>query len=170
MISASTKDPDSMSSSSPQLYFEDFAVGQTHLGASRTISQADVLAFASLTGDAHPIHYDADYARTTRFGRPIVHGLHLMSLTALGAAPISARLRDSMVAFLQQGASFLKPVFVDDTVRSLFEVIETERKPQRDWGRVKFHVMLANQSGETVLNAFHVYRLRCRTAATREAQ
>jgi acyl dehydratase len=74
-----------------------------------------------------------------------------------------------MIAFLQQGGTFLKPVFVDDTVESSFEVVETERKPQRDWGRVKLRVTLANQTGETVLEAFHVYRLRCRTAANNEA-
>ena len=106
--------------------------------------------------------------RRPRFGRPIVHGLHLMSLTAVGATPLSAQLKTSMVAFLEQQATFLKPVFVDDTVRSSFEVIETVRKPQRDWGRLKLRVVLVNQNGETVLEAFHVYRLKCRTAPTTE--
>lgn len=158
-----------MNAPAGQLYFEDFSVAQKHAGASRTVSQADVLAFASLTGDAHPIHYDAEYAKKTRFGRPIVHGLHLMALTALGATPLSARLQESMIAFLQQGATFHKPVFVDDTVRSSFEVVETSRKPPRDWGMVKLRVQLANQNGETVLEAFHLYRLKCRAAPAAEA-
>ena len=151
-----------MNDAAPQLYFENFAPGQKYEGATRTISQADVLAFAALTGDAHPIHYDAEYAKTTRFGRPIVHGLHLMSLTALGASPLSAQLKEAMVAFLQQGAEFRRPVFLDDTVHSSFEVVEVEGKPGRDWGRVKLRVTLVNQSGETILEAFHAYRLRCR--------
>jgi 3-hydroxybutyryl-CoA dehydratase len=149
-----------------QLYFEDFTVGQKHEGASRTISQADVLAFSSLTGDAHPIHYDPEYAKKTRFGRPIVHGLHLVALTAVGATTLSTQLKEAMIAFLEQGANFLKPVFIDDTVHSTFEVAEVDHKPGRDWGRVKLRVTLANQSGETVLEAFHAYRLRCRAAAT----
>ncbi|WP_299563561.1 MaoC/PaaZ C-terminal domain-containing protein [Enterovirga sp.] len=151
-----------MSDAAPQLYFEDFALGQTYDGASRTVSQADVLAFAALTGDAHPIHYDAEYAKTTRFGRPIVHGLHLMSLTALGATALSGQLKEAMIAFLQQGAEFRRPVFVDDTVHSAFEVVEVDSKPGRDWGRVKLRVTLANDSGETILEAFHAYRLRRR--------
>jgi 3-hydroxybutyryl-CoA dehydratase len=148
-----------------QLYFEDFTVGQRYEGGSRMVSQADVLGFASLTGDAHPIHYDLEYAKKTRFGRPIVHGLHLMALTALGATPLSARLTDAMIAFVEQGAAFLKPVFVDDHVRSSFEVLEVDQQAGREWGRVKFRVSLINQSGETVLEGFHAYRLRCRSGA-----
>ena len=154
-----------MNNRSTQLYFEDFAIGQQYEGCLRTISQADVLAFASLTGDAHPIHYDPEYARQTRFGRPIVHGLHLMALTALGATPLSARLAEAMIAFVEQGAAFLKPVFVDDSVRSAFEVTELEQKLGREWGRVKFRVTLSNQRGETVLEASHEYRLRCKSVA-----
>jgi 3-hydroxybutyryl-CoA dehydratase len=148
-----------------QLYFEDFSPRQRFEGGSRTISEADVLAFSALTGDQHPIHYDAEYAKTTRFGRPIVHGLHLMSLTAVGATPLSAQLKESMIAFLQQGATFLKPVFVNDTVQSAFEVKEVERKPDREWGHLTLSATLVNQRGETVLEAFHVYRLRCRSVA-----
>ncbi len=147
-----------------QLYIEDFHRGQKFEGASRTISQADVLAFAGLTGDRHPIHYDFEYAKTTQFGRPIVHGLHLMSLTALGATPLTDRLRASMVAFLEQGARFVKPVFVNDTVRSEFEVEEVEIKPGREWGRLKLRARLL-KGDETALEAFHVYRLRIRPAA-----
>ncbi len=148
-----------------QLYFEDFAVGQRYQGGARVISQADVLGFASLTGDAHPIHYDLEYAKKTRFGRPIVHGLHLMALTALGATPLSARLNDAMVAFVEQGAAYLRPVFIDDRVQSSFEVTEADQQPGREWGRVRFRVSLTNHSGETVLEGFHAYRLRCRSGA-----
>jgi 3-hydroxybutyryl-CoA dehydratase len=95
-----------MADDTTQLFLEDFSKGQTFSSPSRTISAADVLAFAALTGDAHPLHYDDEYAKTTRFGRPIVHGLHLMALTALGAAPLAERLEASMIAFLEQQASF----------------------------------------------------------------
>ena len=80
-----------MADETTQLYLEDFSKGQTFSSPPRTITEADVLAFAALTGDAHPLHYDDEYAKTTRFGRPIVHGLHLMALTALGAAPLAQR-------------------------------------------------------------------------------
>jgi 3-hydroxybutyryl-CoA dehydratase len=88
-----------------------------------------------------------------------------MSLTAVGATPLSAQLKESMIAFLRQGATFLKPVFVNDTVQSAFEVKEVERKPDREWGHLTLSATLVNQRGETVLEAFHVYRLRCRSVA-----
>lgn len=151
-----------MQQDAAQLYLEDFAPGQTYPGAARTVSEADVLSFAALTGDRHPIHYDAEYAKKTPFGRPIVHGLHLMSLTALGATPLTERLRGAMIAFLEHEARFLKPVFVGDTVRSQIEVEAVERKAGRDYGRLALIVRLVNERGETILEGRHAYRLRCR--------
>ena len=112
-----------------QLFLEDLGKGQSFPGPSRNISKADILSFAALTGDRHPIHYDDEYAKATRFGRPIVHGLHLMALTALGASELSRQLTDSMIALLEQQAAFQKPVFEDDTVHSEFEIEGIDHRP-----------------------------------------
>ncbi len=148
-----------------QLFLEDFVKGQTYEGSSRNITEADVLSFAALTGDRHPIHYDAEYAKATRFGRPVVHGLHLVALTALGATPLSERLEASMIALLEQNARFVKPVFVNDTVRSEFEVQEVDPRRDKEWGTLKFAVRLSNQRDERVLDAQHGYRIRRRGKA-----
>lgn len=150
-----------------QLFLDDFAPGQIFAGASRRITHDDVLAFAALTGDKHPIHYDDDYAKATRFGRPIVHGLHLMALTALGATPLSEQLTDSMVAMLEQRASYHRPVFKDDTVRSEFEIESAAPRPDKDWGTLAIKVRLINQRDEVVLEGRHVYRIRRRVNAER---
>ena len=147
-----------------QLFLEDFTKGEIFLSPPRTITAADVLGFAALTGDAHPLHYDDEYAKTTRFGRPIVHGLHLMALTALGAAPLAERLEASMIAFLDQQASF-QPVFKDDTLRPQFEVEGTEHRPGMEWGKLAIKVRLINQRNEIVVEGRHVYRILCRTPA-----
>ena len=118
-----------------QLFLDDFSAGQTYPGQPRTMTKDDILSFAALTGDAHPIHYDDEYAKSTRFGRPIVHGLHLMALTALGATPLSAQLTDSMIAMLEQQATFRKPVFKDDTLRPQIEIEAIDRQPGKDWGK-----------------------------------
>ena len=93
-----------MADETTQLFLEDFSKGQTFASPPRKITEADVLGFAALTGDAHPLHYDDEYAKTTRFGRPIVHGLHLMALTALGSAPLAERLKSSMIASMRRAA------------------------------------------------------------------
>jgi acyl dehydratase len=155
-----------MQEETAQLFLEDFSKGQRFPGRPRKITEADVLSFAALTGDNHPIHYDEAYASSTRFGRPIVHGLHLMALTALGAAPLSAQLRDSMIVLLEQQASFRKPVFKNDTVRPELEIDEIEHQPGRDWGKLKIKVRLVNQRDEIVLEGRHVYRIRSRAGPT----
>ena len=155
----------------PQLFLEDFHAGQIFQGEARLISEADVLTFSTLTGDKHPIHYDRVYAEKTRFGRPIVHGLHLISLTALGATQLSNQLEDSMVAFVEQRATFLKPVFVGDHVRPSFAVVGVDAPKQgRDWGQLKLLANLCNDPGEIVLECAHTYRLRCRPGASFQAR
>lgn len=151
-----------MAQESRQLFLEDFSQGQKYPGLPRKITEADVLNFAALTGDRHPIHYDDKHAKTTPFGRPIVHGLHLMALTAVGASPLSQQLKESMVAFLEQQATFRKPVFKEDTVQPEFEIQDVERQPAKEWGTLKIKVRLVNQRAETVLEARHVYRIRCK--------
>src|SRR5437660_10577006 len=94
--------------------------GDTFEGPSKTLNDAHFLFFSGLTGDAHPIHYDVEYAKATRFGKPLAHGLLLASMTALGAS--SARERIEGFVFVEQGCRFLKPALVGDTIRPRFEV------------------------------------------------
>ncbi len=154
-----------MAADTTQLFLEDFTKGQVFPGLPRQIIAADVRAFAALTGDAHPIHYDDDYAKTTRFGAPIVHGLHLMALTALGAAPLSRQLEDSLIALLEQQASFHKPAFKGDIVRPQFEIEAIERRPGKEWGTLTMKVRLINQRDEIILQGRHVYGIRQRAEA-----
>jgi acyl dehydratase len=150
-----------------QLFLEDFSTHQTFRGPSRKISKTDIRSFAALTGDKHPIHYDDDYAKATRFGRPIIHGLHLMALTALGASDFSQQLTASMIALLEQHASFHKPVFEDDTVQSQFEVEAIDHRPGKEWGKLSIKVQLRNQRDEIVLTGRHVYAIRYRASGAR---
>src|SRR5262245_59419229 len=143
-----------------QLYFDDFKVGDRWQSPGRTVGDAHFVLFAGLTGDNHPIHYDEDYARRTPFGSRVTHGLLVMAMTALGASPMSARLEGSMIAFLEQGCRFLKPVLLNDTVHAEFEVVGLERKDKR--GVLRLGVKMLNQRGETVLEGHHVYLLKCR--------
>jgi 3-hydroxybutyryl-CoA dehydratase len=139
---------------------DDFTVGDRYAGSSRTIGDGHFLFFAGMTGDNHPLHYDDDYAKKTRFGGRVAHGLLLMGMTALGSSSLSARLETSMIAFVEQGCQFLKPVLIGDTVRSEFRVASVERKGDR--GIVRFAVTLTNQRNELVLEGHHVYLVKCR--------
>ncbi len=146
-----------------QLYFEDFTIGARSESPSRTLTNAHFLFFSGLTGDNHPIHYDEEYARRTVFGGQVAHGLLLMAMTALGASPLSHRLEASMIAFVEQGCRFLKPVLLGDTVYPSHEV--TALEPKKDRGLVRFTTRITNQRGETVLEGYHAYLIRRRPSS-----
>jgi len=145
-----------------QLYFEDFRIGDRFRAPSRTLTDAHFLFFAGLTGDNHPIHYDVEYARRTRFGRPVAHGLLLVAMTALGAGPLASRIEESIVAFAEQSARFLAPAFVGDTIYPELEVLELT--PRTTTGLVTFAARLRNQRGELLLDGVHRYIIKRRPA------
>ncbi|MBN8975771.1 MAG: MaoC family dehydratase N-terminal domain-containing protein [Rhizobiales bacterium] len=153
-----------MTRAEPQLFADDFTVGQTFSGPPREVADPQFNAFAQMTGDDHPIHYDDAYAAKTRFGKRLAHGLLVMSMTALGATPMSRQLEDAMVAFMEQGARFLKPVFVGDALASRFEVASVKRLEGRNTAVVRFDIRLVNGRDETVLEGHHTYLLLCRPA------
>lgn len=142
-----------------QLYLEDLNPGDRFEGETHALDEAAFAAFARLTGDAHPIHYDREYARATRFGERVAHGLLLVAMTALGATRLSARLRESMVALAEEGFRFRKAVLVGQAVRPVFTVESKDAAR----GRVRFRVELLNTAtGEAVAEGFHDYVLKSR--------
>jgi acyl dehydratase len=146
-----------------QLFFEDFTVGDRFGSPSKTLTDAHFMFFAGMTGDAHPLHYDDEYAKQTRFGRRLAHGLLLTSMTALGASTLAPLVEDSIVAFVEQTTRFRAPVFIGDTILPEHEVAALERK--RSAGLVTIRVTLTNQRGETVLEGEHRYLIAYRPGA-----
>ncbi len=141
-------------------YFEDFTIGERFHTPGKTITDAHFLFFAGLTGDNHPIHYDDEYAKGTRFGQRLAHGLLLMAMTAAGASSLSARMEDSVVAFVEQSCTFRLPVTIGDTITPMLEVVELV--PKTDVGLVRLAARITNQRGETVLDGTHAYLIRNR--------
>lgn len=87
---------------------------------TKTITEADVSAFAGITGDFNPLHVDAGFARRSRFGERIAHGM----LTAgLISAVLGMRLPGPGGIFLSQTLKFLKPVRIGDTITAEAEVV-----------------------------------------------
>ena len=145
------------------LYFEDFKIGDRFKSPSKTLTDAHFMFFAGLTGDAHPIHYDDEYVKGTRWGKRLAHGLLLTSMTAVGASTLSPRIEESIVAFLEQTTKFLAPAFIGDTIHPEHEVVGLERK--RSAGLVTLRVLLKNQRAETILDGQHRYLIAYRPAA-----
>ena len=128
--------------------------GMQFEGPSKTLTDAHFLFFSGLTGDVHPIHYDVEYARQTRFGKPLAHGLLLASMTALGASTARDYL-DGFV-FVEQGCKYLRPALVGDTIRPRFVLEKVWNDAHRRFYR--FQTRLLNQRDEVLLDGFHLYR------------
>lgn len=80
---------------------------------SQTITDADIKAFAGISGDHNPVHVDSDYAEKSRFGKRIAHGL--MS-AGFFSALFGTRLPGPGCVYVSQSLNFLRPVYIDDTV------------------------------------------------------
>lgn len=133
---------------SRELWFEDFEAGQELATAGRTVTEADIVAFAGLSGDFNPLHVDAEYARGTPFGERIAHGILGLAM-ATGLAWQTGVMAGSVEAFLSLEWKFRAPVRIGDTVRAVLRVSGT--RPMGDaGGLVMLEVSVLNQRGETV--------------------
>jgi len=128
--------------------------GATFEGPSKTLNDTHFVLFSGITGDVHPIHYDVEYAKKTRFGKPLAHGLLLASLTALGAS--TARSVIDGLVFVEQGCRFLKPAVIGDTIYPRLTLEKVWHEEHRTFYR--FATSLLNQHGDILLEGFHVYR------------
>jgi acyl dehydratase len=145
----------------PQRYLEDFKPGEVFISKPQTLSDTHFSAFAQMTGDSHPIHYNAEYARSKGWQAPLAHGLLLLGICAIGAAPIAEELTDSMVAMLSNDARYRRPAFIGDTVTPELTVLGIEPKDD-ERGILRLAIALYNQRRELVLEGTHVLMLKRR--------
>jgi acyl dehydratase len=129
------------------LYFDDLHVGDRWKSRSRTITEADVVGFAGLTGDYDPLHVDHEFVKQTPFGQPIAHGLLGLSFVA-GLGSYFPMVHT--VAFVAvRNWEFLRPTFIGDTVHAVNEVAELKESGRRR-GVVLWKRQLVNYDGQVV--------------------
>ena len=134
------------------LHFEDFEPGRAFHSASRTITEADVVAFAGLSGDFNPLHTDQTFAEKTPVGQRIAHGMLSMAV-ATGLANQMGIFEGTTVALMQQTIQYRGMVRFGDTIRVVMTV-----KTREDWkkptvGKVVFDVPVLNQKDEPVVQS-----------------
>ena len=111
---------------------------------TRTIAESDIEAFADVTGDRNPVHLDDEFAKNTRFGRRIAHGMLTASLIS---SVLANHLPGEGSVYLGQTLQFVAPVFPGDEVTARVTVVEVrENRPI-----VKLETVCVNQRGETVI-------------------
>jgi 3-hydroxybutyryl-CoA dehydratase len=125
------------------LLFKDIRVGDS-VSISKTIGEADIYNFAGVSGDFNPIHVDEEFAKTTRFGRRIAHGMLTASFIS---TVIGTGLPGKNALYLSQEMKFIKPVFIGDTITATGTVLENIEAKRI----LVLETVVKNQDGVTVL-------------------
>ena len=122
--------------------YDEIRIGQT-ASYSKTLTEADLILFANVSGDINPLHLDADFAATTIFKQRIGHGAWTGSIIS---AAIALELPGPGTIYLNQNLSFRAPVNIGDTVTIKLEVTAKEDKRNT----VNINTLAVNQDGKTV--------------------
>jgi len=133
------------------LYFEEFFVGQVFEHAlTRTVTEMDNVLFTALTHNPQPLHLDAEFAKGTEFGKPLVNSIFTLGLV-IGVSVGDTTLGTTIANLGMTDVRFPKPVFHGDTIRSS-SVVKAVRpsKSRPDCGVVEFEHQGHNQRGELV--------------------
>ena len=131
------------------LYFEDFEIGHISRSRGRTITEADIVNFAGLSGDFVELHMNEEFAKEGPFGRRIAHGLLVLSISS-GLMVQMGHTTDTVIAFYGiDHLRFVRPTFIGDTVRVEKKVVHRQQKEKG--GVVTFETTVWNQRGEPVL-------------------
>lgn len=131
------------------LYFEDFEVGMTLRTRGRTITEADIVNFATLTGDFNPMHTDAEYMKTHMMGQRVAHGMLTLSY-AVGLIYQLGVIERTGLAFRSVDMKFSLPVFIGDTVHAELAITELKEMKRLGGGTVVIEVKVVNQEGKAV--------------------
>jgi acyl dehydratase len=130
-------------------YYEDLKVDDQWESPRRTISEADIVMFAGMTGDYNPIHTDEEFAKTTIFGGRILHGPAGFAI----ATGLESRLgiKDgTAIAFLGMTWDLRGPIRIGDTIRVRERVTSKRETKKPTQGIVNFQVEILNQRDEVV--------------------
>ena len=132
------------------LYLEDLHEGQSFVTPGKTITETDVVMFGALTNDNNPVHTDAEFAKDTRYGQRVVHGMLGASL-CLGLIARTGVFEGSAVALLGIDQwKFLAPVFIGDTLSCTVDILSARPTSSGRNGIVERLVTLRNQDGVVV--------------------
>jgi len=128
--------------------FEDIEVGDEYVSPGRTVTEADIVIFAGLSGDYNVLHTDAEHMKSSIFGERIAHGL-------LGLSIQQGLLRRSMTAspderFVALKWKFKGPIKIGDTLHVRARVVAVTDADEPGWGLVTMERLVLNQHGQVV--------------------
>ena len=129
--------------------FDEITRGET-FGQSLTIDASHISRACGMFGDFNPLHSDAQFCASSRFGRPILHG---PMTSAFMSASIGMYFYGTAVAYLEHNCRFVAPVFAGDTLSVQWTITQTLDKPRSNGGIAVLRGECKNQRGEQIAEA-----------------
>jgi acyl dehydratase len=148
------------------LHFEDVEVGFRFETSHRTVTEADLVAFAGVSGDFNPLHTDKVFAAESIYGERIAHGALVLSL-ATGLRQRTGLFDGTLMGLLEiRSWRFAAPVRIGDTIRVLSEITELRETSKPDRGIMVQRVDVVNQDDAVVESGEFVLMLRRRQSSS----
>jgi acyl dehydratase len=133
------------------LTFDQFNVGDVFVCQARTVTEADTVNFAGVSGDYNPLHTDEEFGKATPMGGRIAHGVLVLAI-ATGQANQLGVFEGTTIALMQQTIKYVGPVKFGDTVHLEIKVAEKKESSKPDRGVVTFDATVLNQNGKPVID------------------
>ena len=138
-----------------EVHFETLNVGDTFRTAGRTVTEADIVSFAGLSGDYNALHTDAEYAATTPHGGRIAHGLLVLAIVSglSTRLPVMKCMERTILGLANLQCRWRRPTRIGDTIHVVLEVAEKKPRAKGDRGENVLRRTAINQRGETVMES-----------------
>jgi acyl dehydratase len=138
-------------------YFEEFELNDTRQTRGRTITETDIVIHAGQSGDFFPHHMDEEWCKTQPFGRRIAHGT-LIFTVAIGLT--ADFINEVSMTYGYERLRFIKPVFINDTLRVNITIKDKKDHKKPDYGLVTELVECFNQHNELVMLCEHILMVK----------
>ncbi len=145
-------------------FWEDIEVGERYESPGRTVTEADIVMFAGLSGDYNPLHVNEEFCKQTAFGTRIAHG-PLVYAIAAGLLFQLHLYDDTLIAFLGfENLKFTAPVRAGDTIHARVKVLDRRETSRPERGIMRRQLQVLNQRGEIVQEGVQAFLLKRRPA------
>jgi acyl dehydratase len=141
------------------LTFDQFNVGDVYVCQGRTVTEADVVNFAGISGDYNPLHINEEYGQATPFGGRIAHGVLVLAM-ATGQINQLGIFEGTTLALLQQTIKYLGPVKFGDTIHLESKIAKKKEPSKPDRGILTLENKVVNQHGQTVIEVQEVVMIK----------
>ena len=139
--------------------YNEFNKGDEFTTASRTITEADVVNFAGLSGDFNPLHTDEEFGKSTPFKGRVAHGMLSVAI-ATGLANQLGIFEGTTIALLSMTINYKGVVKFGDTIHLVLKVVEKKETSKDDRGIVTFNTIVYNQNDDPIVEGQWIVMLR----------